>query len=503
MRSAVCLLLVLTLSACGGSSPGGGGGTQAPPPAGEPPPAQAPERGAVAAGPSAVGARIEPGALAQLLDAGFSGATKITGNPQCAVSTFSVRYHTLGGAAEATESSAAIVVPSGSAAACTGARPVLLYAHATSFDKSYDMSNLQAQREVQLVVGMFAARGFIVVAPNYAGYAASTLSYHPYMNAEQQGADMIDALRAARRTFGAIGASDSGKLFVAGYSQGGHVALATQRAMQALDSAEFKPAAVAGLSGPYAMTQFGDTQFAGSPRIGVTSFLPMLISAGQRSGAAMYAAPSEVYEDRYAATIESLLPSTTSLNDHVTAGRLPATELFAADSMPQASGYGKYFGPDNLIRTSYRNAYLADLRANPCERSAGAPLDCAPAHPLRKLFLKNDLRNYLPASPLMLCGGSGDPTVPYLNSVSAGRFFHANPKLGELVEIDLDDTPGLSDPYRTPKLSFIAAKVALRADAINAGNSADEAVETNYHGALAAPFCMLAARDFFESVLKR
>ncbi|MDB5933581.1 MAG: hypothetical protein JWQ01_925 [Massilia sp.] len=503
MRCVVPLVLALTLSACGGSgSSPAGGGTQAPPP-GMPQPPSAPERGSLSGDPSAVGGKIEPGALAAMLEAGFSGATKITGNPQCAISTFRIKYHTLGGAGEATEAGAAIVVPSGTAAACVGARPVLLYAHATSFEKSFDMANLQANREAQLVAAMFAARGFIVVAPNYAGYAGTTLSYHPYLNAEQQGADMIDALRAGRRAFGTVGASDSGKLFVAGYSQGGHVALATQRAMQGL-ATEFAPAAVAGLSGPYALAQFGDTQFAGSPRIGVTAFLPMLISAGQRSsGTIVYAAAAQVYEDQYAGTIESLLPGAVSLGEQVAAGKLPATALFATDSMPQASGYGKYFGAGNLIRTSYRNGYLADMQVNPCDRSAATPLDCTPAHPLRKLFLKNDLRTYTPASPLMLCGGSGDPTVPYLNAVSAGRYFHAQPLQHDLVEIDLDDTPGLSDPYRTPKLSFIAAKVAMRADAIKEGKSPDEAVETNYHAGLVAPFCLVAARDFFETVQKR
>ncbi len=70
-------------------------------------------------------------------------------------------------------------------------------------------------------------------------------------------------------------------------------------------------------------------------------------------------------------------------------------------------------------------------------------------------------------------------------------------------EIDLDDTPGLSDPYRTPKLSFIAAKVALRLAATNNGDSPDQAVESNYHAGLVAPFCMVATRDFFQTVLTR
>jgi acetyl esterase/lipase len=500
MRFVFPAMLALLLSACGGGGTTTGGGAVT---AVNPPPVAAPLRGSVAGTPALAAPKLEPAVLAALLDAAQPGTTKITGDPQCAITTFTVRYNTVGGAGEATDASAAIMLPSGSGASCSGSRPVLLYAHATAVEKSFDMANLQANSEARLVAAMFAAQGFIVVAPNYAGYARSSLAYHPYLNAEQQGADMIDALRAARASFAAIGARDSGKLLVTGYSQGGHVALATQRAMQALGTGEFAVTAVSGMSGPYALMQFGDTQFAGAPRIGVTAFLPMLISAGQRSGAGLYAAPSDIYEAPYAATIESLLPGSAALGDLVNAGKLPASALFAADSMPQASGYGKYFGAGNLIKSSYRSAYLADLQAHPCERSAAAPLDCAPAHPLRKLFLKNDLRNYLPAAPLMLCGGSGDPTVPYLNTVSAGAWFHANQKAGELVEIDLDDTPGLADPYRTAKLSFIAAKVALRVAAINAGDSPDQAVETNYHAGLVAPFCIAATRDFFQSVLAR
>ncbi len=505
MRAILPLILALLVTACGGSGKSPTPPTQPAPPTSPvptptPPP---PERGTLVGAASVAVEKLEPAAFAALLESGLSGATKITGNPQCAVSTFTIRYNTLGGGAEPAEASAAIVVPSGANAVCGGERPVLLYAHASSVEKAYDMADLRNNVEARLVAAMFAARGFIVVAPNYAGYARSSLAYHPYLNAQQQGADMIDALRAARLAFGAVGASASARLFVAGYSQGGYVALATQRAMQALNSADFAPAAVSGMSGPYALIQFGDTQFAGAPRIGVTAFLPMLISAGKLSGAALYGATAELYEDQYAPTIEALLPGAFTLGDLVAAGKLPSDALFAADSMPQASGYGRYFGAGNLIKTSYRDAYLADLRAHPCERSSAAPLDCAPAHPLRQWLRMNDLRNYQPASPLMLCGGSGDPTVPYLNSVSAGAYFHADPKAGELVEIDLDDTPGLSDPYRTPKLSFIAAKVALRLAAIKNGDSPDRAVESSYHGGLAAPFCMLATRDFFQTVLAR
>ncbi|MFX5464662.1 lipase family protein, partial [Acinetobacter baumannii] len=84
------------------------------------------------------------------------------------------------------------------------------------------------------------AQGFIVVASNYAGYDTSALPYHPYLNADQQASDMVDSLRAARKAFPAIGAQDSGKLVISGYSQGGYVAMATQRAMQTTYASEFK-----------------------------------------------------------------------------------------------------------------------------------------------------------------------------------------------------------------------------------------------------------------------
>ncbi|MES2152104.1 MAG: prolyl oligopeptidase family serine peptidase [Pseudomonadota bacterium] len=491
------LLALLLLSACGGGGSGAGSVTPPPPP---------PARGSLAGGgaqlaPVVVGgvplARLEPAVLAALLEAAQSGTVALTGTPKCAITPYSVRYHTLGGAGESTEASGAVIIPSGADPACSGARPVLLYAHGTAIDQRYDMSKLADSTEAKLVAAMFAAQGFIVVAPNYAGYAGSTLAYHPYLDANQQSADMVDALRAARLSFGAMAAADSGKLYVSGYSQGGHVALATMRAMQLQYGSEFKVSAAAGMSGPYALVDFADGMFAGAPRIGVTAFMPLLINAGQHAGAGLYGSLSEIYEAQYASGIDSLLPSASSLDALIVAGKLPATTLFAANSLPQASGYAKYFGSGNLIKTSYRDAYQLDAKAHPC--GGNAPLACAPEHALRKLLRQNDVRNFTPASALMLCGGNGDPTVPYQNTVSALAYYRALTAAGAVLEVDLDTVPGLSDPYRNQKAGFLAAKLALRLDALQHGDSGDAAVESNYHAGLVAPFCFQAVRAFFQA----
>jgi len=72
-----------------------------------------------------------------------------------------------------------------------------LYAHGTQTDKTANLADITNTNnsEGALIAAVFAAHGFIVVAPNYAGYDTSTLPYHPFLNGDQQSKDMIDATR--------------------------------------------------------------------------------------------------------------------------------------------------------------------------------------------------------------------------------------------------------------------------------------------------------------------
>lgn len=530
LPSRLPLALLLLLGACGGGGGGGGGvppgtivgdgGTVVTPPVVTPPVTTppvttppdtgtpAPARGSLIGTATLVPVSVAGASLntldadtfTALLDTAQSGTSVITGKPSCAVTTYTLRYHTVGGNGEPTEASAAVMLPSGGPSVCTGTRPVMLYAHGTSLQKSADMANLSST-ESRLIAAMFAGQGYIVVAPNYAGYAGSTLPYHSYLDAAQQSNDMIDALRAARLAFSTIGASPSSKLVVSGYSQGGYVALATQRAMQSAYAAEFTVAAAAGLSGPYALLDFGDAMFGGAPSFGSTAFLPMLINAGQHAQAGLYSAPGDIYEDPYAAGIEDLLPGVLGSSELASLGKLPAKALFAANSLPQNGAALDYFGAGNLVKTSYRSAYLVDVALHPCNTSSAAPLACAPAQALRKWLLKNDLRTYQPAVPLLLCGGNEDPVVPYRNTELTAAYFRSG-KLSKTLEVvNVDSTPGLGDSYRTAKLGFAAAKLALRLNALNQNESPDQAIQSSYHAGLAAPACLRVARDFFQGQL--
>ena len=435
-------------------------------------------RGSLIASPTLLAA-LTPAAFQQAAPASLF---QVAGVPKCTVSFNYFQYGTVGGVGEKTKASGGIMVPSGANPDCQGPRPVLLYAHGTTLDKNKNMASPQ-DGEAALIAAMYAAQGFIVIAPNYAGYEASTLPYHPYLNIDQQAKDMIDALTAARKGFSTLGASASSKLFVTGYSQGGAVSMATQRALQLAGT---PVTAGAHLSGVYALGPFGDAVYAGNVNLGASFFSPLLSTSFQRAYGDIYTSPSDMYEAPYAAGIETLVPSAAPLP----AGALPQTALFAADSQPQPPGFGLFFGTPNLIKTSYRNAVLADAAANPN----------APKHPLRVAAYKNDLlrQNWTPAQPMLLCGGNADPTVFYvLNTQGAQAYFAGKGVPAQAVAVlDVDSAPtSATDPFAAAKVGFATSKSNTAA----AGGAA--AVLQNYHGGLVPPFCNAAARGYFTQFL--
>ncbi len=504
-KLALALLAGAALAACGGSDP-------APTPVADTPLARGALAGSAVVVPApqadgSSGKSLEPAVFARMLDASQPGMTQITGTPKCAITTHYMKYGTLGGKGESTDGTGAIMVPSGSDPACSGARPVLLYAHGTATDKRYNMANLRDNPEAALIAAMYAGQGYIVVAPNYAGYDASALWYHPYLNGEQQSNDMIDALRAARKAFPTLGVSASDKLLITGYSQGGYVALATQRAMQLNHASEFKVTAVAGLSGPYAMSLFTDTVLAGSPNLGGTLFFPLLTTSWHNSYGNMYSNLNDVYEARYVSGIETLLPGLLSPMELFTSGKLPQTALFSRDAQPGPSSpaFGPYFGDNNLVKSSYRTASLLDARANPCNVNPLDPLNCAPANGTRVNAKRNDLRTYVPTVPVLLCGGNGDPTVFWLNTQATAAYFVGKGlPAAALTVLDVDSAlTGAADPFAAAKAGFVQARTAVINAALSAKTDPGLAVVSEYHTTLVPPVCMAAARGYFQTVLAR
>ena len=182
---ATAAFVVVCVAACGGGSGDAGpGGTPATQDAPRP-------TGSLLQTPPVRTLTLTAGALKSLLQNGPSRdqtLLSLAGDPICDIEVRSLQYSTLGGAREATTASGALMLPSGTDTRCTGARPIVLYGHATHPEKIFNLANLgdntnPAYTESLTLAAVFAARGYIVVAPNYAGYDSSTLGYHPFLNA--------------------------------------------------------------------------------------------------------------------------------------------------------------------------------------------------------------------------------------------------------------------------------------------------------------------------------
>ena len=429
-------------------------------------------------------------------------------SPECTIDVYHFEYQTVDPAGDITPASAALMLPNDSATGCQGERPIVLYAHGTHTEVDFNLADIESSDNTEslLMAGMFAAEGYIVVAPNYVGYDTSTLGYHPYLNGDQQSKDMVDALTAARSALPTAEAPDTvdgGQLLVTGYSQGGFVAMATHRALQ---EAGETVTASAPMSGPYALSAFSDAIFQGRVTGGSPVNLTLLLTSYQNAHGDIYASTTDAYEAQYATGIETLLPNTASLGELKDQGLLPDTALFS--STPPDAAYASMtpattpanlapvfatgFGTDHLLTNDFRLAYLQDADAHPDggfpTLSDGLPPTDA-EHPLRQALATNDQRAWTPTSPMLLCAGNSDPAVLYLNTALMQNFWSAETTVSVL---DIDSAVTSDDPFETQKLQFAAAKELVE---LSGGDS--EVLEL-YHAGLVAPFCLSAVKSYFD-----
>lgn len=479
-------------------------------------PATSNARGTLIQDPPPRVASLDAATFASELSASASGQQllQLSGAPVCGVDFYYISYWTVGAVGEPATATGALMMPTGSGPQCSGPRPIVLYAHGTTPDQTYNIADITnpANTEGALVAAMFAAQGFIVVAPNYAGYDASSLPYHPFLNAQQQSSDMTDALTAALTALPHTVIAPSGyngQLFVTGYSEGGYVALAT---MRALEESGATVTAAAPMSGPYALEAFGDEVFFGDVDVGSTVFAPLIARSYQFAYGNLYQSPTDVFEPTYAAYAVTLLPSATPIDTIFENGQLPESALFsntppvtgtsldALLAVPSNPVFAAGFGPSNLITNDYRLSYVEDAVSNPDGAippgTTGVPLAANPTNTLRQDLKENDLRNgtWVPQAPVLLCGADQDPTVFFdVNTTTMQKYWSQFPlPAGLITVLDVAAPVTANDPFAALQTAFQQTEAA-------AMQQDPEAAIQAYHQTV-APFCTAAARAFFSQL---
>ena len=382
-----------------------------------------------------------------------NGLQALTGKALCDVKVVALNYSTVGPANEDTNASGVLLVPGGN---CTDAAPLLAYAKGTDVEKPRTLAN-PADSETFLLMAMYAAQGYAVVATDYLGYAKSSFPYHPYLHADSEARSVLDSLRAARAAMALSNDKLSGKVMFTGYSQGGHSSAAAQRAAERDNASEFNVVAGAHLAGPYNLSgSFKSTAVV----LGDQFLTPFVVTSWQKVYGNVYAKPEDVFKAPYVTGIENLLPSPT----------LTFTTLVITGALPGANGETPAQARDKLLQA----AFITDLQTN---NNNALYVDA----------LKNDLTGWNPVAKTLLCAGAGDPTVPpalHLNVYKAALDARGITTVSTVdVDAQIQATYGPGGKAPTDPASPAFATYY-----------------SSYHGEYEPSFCHFNARALFNTV---
>ena len=268
---------------------------------------------------------ISTGEIAAAIE--LAGTTGFRATPKYAVHAYRMTYLTQDEQGREVLASALLALPVKSADATS---PVLSYQHGTITQQAEAPSNLPSLASPEVVL---ASQGYIVHSADYVGYGESKSSVHPYLLATPSAAAVIDMLTAAKYWRQTQRIADNKQLFLAGYSEGAYVSMATQKALQAGTSVhrpDVVSMAVGG--GPYNVGRTLDEALkvvsAANPLLGGLlnpGFLKMLSDADRRNvrdallrqllGGASEASFSPTFIDYYLADNRAALETFSNVDD--------------------------------------------------------------------------------------------------------------------------------------------------------------------------------------------
>lgn len=176
----------------------------------------------------------------------LAGNSAFRATPRYAVQAYRMTYLTLDGLGQQILASALLAVPQ---KPTNSLSPVFSYQHGTIKHDAEAPSNIADIGGPEVIL---ASLGYIVLSADYVGYGASKGAAHPYLLSGPSAAAVVDMLTAAKYWRQTQQVPDNKQLFLAGYSEGGYVTMATHRALQAGSSTDRKEiVSVVPGAGPY------------------------------------------------------------------------------------------------------------------------------------------------------------------------------------------------------------------------------------------------------------
>jgi len=231
----------------------------------------------------------------------------------------------------------------------------------------------------------FGTAGYITVLPDYIGFGDSGNRFHPYLHAKTLANSVINLLKAAKTYCSNNNIALSGKLFLAGYSEGGYATMAATKEIQE-NHVELAITASAPMAGPYDLSNSLLDVLNGTtyPSPGFVAFA---FWAYDR----IYALNilNQVFEPVFAAKLDALFDGTHDL----TTGINPALST--------------------EIAVLFQSRFLTDFKGSG---------EVA----LKSRIAENNLYNWTPSVSMRLIHCKGDDIVAFKNSQTAFNNFSTN-----------------------------------------------------------------------------
>jgi hypothetical protein len=334
------------------------------------------------------------------------GLAGVNITPQYDVQCYDVVYETIDPLGARTRASGALLLPVNP----PGLLPLVSYQHGTLTLTNDAPSSMDLSGEVSVGIA-FATTGYAAVVPDYLGLGASP-GLHPYHHARSEATACVDMLRAARVFCANNNIGLTNKLFLLGYSQGGHSTMALLRELETYHTNEFTVTACAPMAGAYDLSGVTTTNFLSGASSPNPYYFFYLLAAYQNI---YHFAPklADLLTPPYDTTLPPLMDG--------------AHDSAAINSAMPAD-------PLQILKPQY----LAEFRANP-------------RHPLRLALFDNDLYRWRPRSPMRMYHCAADQDVIIANSQVAFASFQA---LGAIQVQLIDPVPsadhsGCSQPSLT------------------------------------------------------
>lgn len=258
------------------------------------------------------------------------------------VQAIKIIYNTIDGKGNPTTASGVVFLPQ---VASNTNMPVFSYLHGT-LTKDLDVPSKLSGIE-SMIGWIMSMDGYIAVEPDYVGLGDGP-GTHPYLHSRSEASASVDLLKALSQLCSdpQIMAKPNGNLFLSGYSQGAHAALATQRELERNPLPNLTLRKTVAGSGAYSLSSIQKNFMFKNPEYSNPSFLPYLLLGYQNVYGNIYTKLNQVFVSPYNNIIPGLFNG--SFNVEEIDSHLPSkwTSMFVPGYLWNFQY--RYFDPVNI-----------------------------------------------------------------------------------------------------------------------------------------------------------